>query len=52
MHPARVHGNQLGRICHPSLMGSRQPPLREVAYATVTEQAASENFEHAFPLTA
>jgi hypothetical protein len=53
MHPAGVHGNQLGRIDHASATGVLQPSRRQDVYPTVTEHADGfENFEHFVPPTA
>jgi hypothetical protein len=53
MHPAGVHGNQTGRILHPSAIGAPQPSRPESVYATVTEHVdGRENFEHLGPPTA
>lgn len=53
MHPAGVHGNQFGRMRHPSETGAAQPSRREDAYPTVTEHAEGRpNFEHFVPPTA
>jgi hypothetical protein len=53
MHPAGVHGNQPGRILHPSARGALQPWRPEAVYPTVTEHDdGRENFEHLVPPTA
>ena len=53
MHPAGVHGNQLGRIRQPSATGAAQPCRPEAVYPTVTEHDdGRENLEDLFPLTA